>query len=356
MNHAFLTAFNHAKTLSHPATGLWLLHGDEDLLAQWLIERLQPQWQAHGMAVQRMDIVSAKSWQEVLAELNSLSLFDDSKVIIAQGNHKPDKDSLAQLQDFATQNPTNCLIIISDKYDKKAQTSAFFQLCDKHGQVVDCHLYQESQREALLKQHAQDFGIDLHTEAWQMLMAQTQNNLLTAYQTLWRLSYLYAPTPNQALVRIDTQQLQDGLVNQSHFTTFDLSDAMLMGDVAKVVTILQALKHAEEPESLVLWVIAKDMRNVQSLLTGASFQSLGIWSSKQGLYNQAVRRHTPQTTHDWANLLYDCDRAIKGLSQTPAWELLYQTALALAGVRLFYQQILGVYNTPLQNLSYCQFK
>lgn len=323
--------------MTQPAVGLWLLHGDEDLLAQWLIEIFKLQWQQHGMAISHMDIASAKSWYEILAELNSLSLFDDSKVIIAQGNHKPDKDSLTELQQFATASPTNCLLVISDKYDKKSQSSAFYQLCEKHGQVVACHLYQESQREQLLHRHALDFGIDLSPVAWQLLLAQTQNNLLTAYQTLWRLSYLYHdPTQtSKNLPKIDETQLIDGLVSQSHFTTFDLSDAMLTGNIPQVVKIIYALKHAEEPESLVLWTIAKDMRNIQALQSGSSFQSLGIWSSKQGLYNQALRRLRPIDTQSWSDMVYQCDRAIKGLIQQPAWELLLQAALQVAGRPLF---------------------
>lgn len=335
MNQPFLSAYQSLSKKPTLATGLWLLHGDEPLLAQWLLEKLQPAWRRAGVSLQRVDITSAKSWQEILAELNSLSLFDDSKVIIAQGNHKPEKDSLAELQDFTTQNPSNCLIVISDKYDKKSQSTAFFQLCEKHGQVIECHLYQENQREQLLKQHATEFGLELTATAWQILLAQTQNNLLSGYQTLWRLSYLYAePNANNPAL-IDDSRLVDGLVNQSQFTTFDLSDAMLAGDVAKVVYIIQALKHAEEPESLVLWTLAKDMRAIQSLQSGGTFQSLGIWSNKQGLYNQALRRHNAQSTQHWSALLYDCDRAIKGLSQQPAWELLLQSALQVAGVKLF---------------------
>lgn len=125
MQHNFLAAYELAKQQTTPVTGLWLLHGDETLLAQWLIERLQPQWQAQQLAIQRFEITSAKTWPEILAALNGLSLFDDSKVIIAQGNHKPDKDSLAELQAFASDASQNCLIVISDKYDKKSQQSAF---------------------------------------------------------------------------------------------------------------------------------------------------------------------------------------------------------------------------------------
>ncbi len=338
MQHNFLAAYELAKQQTTPVTGLWLLHGDETLLAQWLIERLQPQWQAQQLAIQRFEITAAKIWPEILAALNGLSLFDDSKVIIAQGNHKPDKDSLAELQAFASDASQNCLIVISDKYDKKSQQSAFFQLCVTQGQVIDCQLTQPQQREQLHSQQAQQFGLNLTKEAWQLLLAQTQHNLLTAYQSLWRLSYLYAPAydTSQPLITIDETQLRDGLVSQSRYTTFDLSDAMLQGNIAQVVTIFQQLRRAEEPESLILWVIAKDMRSIQSLLAGASFQSLGIWSNKQGLYNQALRRHSLASTQDWANRLYSCDQAIKGLVAQPAWELLLQAALLVAGTRLLH--------------------
>jgi len=339
MQYNFLNAFQHLKNRQAPATGVWLMHGDEDLLSQWLIEKMSPNWRQHNMAISRMDITSAKSWQAVLAELNSLSLFDDHKAIIVHGNHKPDKEALAELAQFATSNSSNCLVIISDKYDKKSQNSAFFLLCDKFGHIIECHLYQEQQREQLLQQHAQDFGLELTKPAWQMLMAQTQHNLLAAYQSLWRLSYLYATTdanPPTRFVTIDESQLFDGLVSQSMFTTFDLSDAMLAGDTAQVAKILQQLKASEEPESLVLWMIAKDMRNILSLQSGASYQSLGIWQSKQQLYSKALHRHSHDATRNWSDALYQADQAIKGLVQQPAWELLYQLAFRLAGQPLFH--------------------
>lgn len=333
MQHHFLSVYRQSH--QQLTTGLWLLHGDEILLSQWLIEKWQPQWRANHMTVSRMDITSVKSWQDILAELNNLSLFDDSKVIIAQGNHKPDKQHLTLLKNFATQHDNNCLIIIQNRYDKKNQKTAFFQVCEQHGNVVDCHLYQEQQREQLLKQQALDFGLQLTENAWQQLFIHTQNNLLTAYQSLWRLSYLYAFPSQTKVVPIQEEQLQDGLVSQSHFTIFDLSDAMLSGNLPKVAQILQHLKQVEEPESLVLWTIAKDMRIIQSLKAGNNYQNLGIWSTKQPLYQQALQRHMQQNTDNWTNLLYRCDQAIKGLIRQPAWELLYQLAFALTGYTLF---------------------
>ncbi|ELA08522.1 DNA polymerase III subunit delta [Moraxella macacae 0408225] len=346
MQQTFLQAYTQAQNAKTPMTGLWLLHGDEPLLSQWLIEIWQVHWKSANMSMQHMDIVSAKSWQDILAELNSLSLFDDKKVVIAKGNHKPDKEVLTELKIFSQtnqidakqdQNEANCLIVLMDKFDKKSQKSVFFQLYEKHGMVVDCQLYQERQRHDVLKAKAKSLGIELTPNAWQQLMIHTKHNLLSAYQTLWRLSYLYNPALQQNFTMVDELQLQDGLVSQSHFTTFDLSDAMLIGDVAKVVEILQHLKYVQEPETLVLWVIAKDIRILQALACGQSFAELGIWQSKQGLYQNALNRHLhhEQNFSQWTELAYRCDQAVKGLIEQPAWELLYQLALQVAGRSLF---------------------
>ena len=121
MQYNFLNAFQHLKNRQDPATGVWLMHGHEELLSQWLIEKMSPNWRQHNMTISRMDITSAKSWQAVLAELSSMSLFDDNKAIIVHGNHKPDKEALAELAQFATSNSSNCLVI------KKAKAVRFFR-------------------------------------------------------------------------------------------------------------------------------------------------------------------------------------------------------------------------------------
>ena len=190
-------------------------------------------------------------------------------------------------------------------------------------------------------------------------MSHTEHHLLSAYQTLWRLSYLFAPqlvannstSENSATdnsteqsnsfsqpvnnVALDIADLQAALVSDAQFSVFDLSDAMLAGNSTQVAKIMFQLKSTDEPTTLVLWAISKDMRQIIQLMDGQDPQALGIWRSKQGLYQQACRRQSKQQTSEWPALLYRCDQAIKGLIRQPAWELLLQTALELAGKRLF---------------------
>ena len=355
MQDTFIQAYPKLLQPSVAVAGLWLAHGDEPLLSQWLIDALRPHWRAQNYAIKRIELISVKSWQEVLSELGSQSLFDDASALIVTGNHKPDKAVITELEHFAVEAQTgthsHSLLWLTPKQDKRAQSSKWFTPFAQYGHVIDCNLYNEQQRQQLLQIQAQQFGLRLSQEAWQLLMSHTEHHLLSAYQTLWRLSYLFAPQlvaknikasqqtdhstqlPNN--VALDIKDLQAALVSDAQFSVFDLSDAMLAGNSTQVAKIMFQLKATDEPTTLVLWAVSKDMRQIMQLMDGQDPQSLGIWRSKQGLYQQACRRQSKTQTAEWPALLYKCDQAIKGLVRQPAWELLLQAALELSGKRLF---------------------
>ncbi|MFZ2843253.1 DNA polymerase III subunit delta [Psychrobacter sp.] len=356
MQDTFIKAYPKLLQSSVAVAGLWLAHGDEPLLSQWLIDALRPHWRAQNYAIKRIELVSVKSWQEVLSELGSQSLFDDASALIVTGNHKPDKAAITELERFAQDAQTgahsNSLLWLTSKQDKRAQSSKWFAPFAQYGHVIDCNLYNEQQRQQLLQIQAQQFGLTLSQDAWQLLMLHTEHHLLSAYQALWRLSYLFAPqlmanndgdnanhenTSSQPItnVALDISDLQAALVSDAQFSVFDLSDAMLAGNSAQVAKIIFQLKATDEPTTLVLWSISKDMRQIMQLMDGQDPQALGIWRSKQGLYQQACRRQSKAQTAAWPALLYRCDQAIKGLVIQPAWELLLQAALELSGKRLF---------------------
>lgn len=361
MTQPFLQAYPKLLQPSVAVAGLWLAHGDEPLLQQWLVDALRPHWRAQNYAIKRIELISVKTWQEVLSELSSLSLFDDASALIVTGNHKPDKETIAELERFALEAQTGAhshsLLWLTPKQDKRSQSSKWFAPFAKYGQVIDCSFYDERARQQLLQVQAEQFGLRLSTDAWQLLMSHTEHHLLSAYQTLWRLSYLFAPqlsnhdndskgfsdvdknssgdlAINKNLA-LDSADLQAALVSDAQFSVFDLSDAMLAGNSSQVAKIIFQLQATDEPTTLVLWAIAKDMRLVLALMDGQDPQSLGIWRSKQGLYSQACRRQSTAQTALWPDLLYRCDQAIKGLIRQPAWELLLQAALELSGRKLF---------------------
>ena len=353
MAQTFINSYPKLLQSGVQVAGLWLAHGDEPLLQQWLITALRQHWQQQNYSITRIELTSPKSWQDVLAELGSLSLFDDASALIVTGNHKPDKTTTAELVRFAqaaaSGEQSHSLLWLLPKLDRRAQSAAWFAPFTQYGQVIDCQVYDERARQQILQLQAERFGLRLSQDAWQLLMSHTEQNLLSAYQTLWRLSYLFAPKlaerqaageahahdTHSTVVPLDIDDLQAALVSDAQFSVFDLSDAMLAGDAKQVVKIFLQLKSIDEPPTLILWAISKDMRHIMALQDGKDPQALGIWRSKQGLYMNAMRRHSPASTAEWSTLIYRCDAAIKGVLRQPAWELLLQAALALTGVSLF---------------------
>jgi DNA polymerase-3 subunit delta len=72
------------------ARGAWIIHGQEPLLEQNLLDTFRKAWQQQEVERQRYDISSVNDWKNVFNALNSLSLFSQQLAIEVHGNIKPD--------------------------------------------------------------------------------------------------------------------------------------------------------------------------------------------------------------------------------------------------------------------------
>ncbi len=324
--------YSNASKRIKDAKGVWLLHGDEPLLAQSLLDQCRQHWRAQDIERQRVDITAASDWREALGLLDNLSLFASTMALEIHGTHKPDTAGMQALERFIHSPGDNLLLINMPKQDNAAQKTKFFQLIEANGLIVPLMLPGERERQSFLSDQAIKLKIELSPAAWNALLAQTENNLLAAHQALVRLSFL---TSGSGL--IDVEQLLPALSDQSRYSLFDLSDAALGGDVERTVRILNYLFESGEADSLILWTLSREMRLLIQLLDqpNPNFQALGIWSNRQGLYQKAIRRVKRSHTQGWLDLLLRCDQAIKGVGVEKTQDLLLQAAVALAGLTLF---------------------
>lgn len=325
--------YQSAKQRISKMKGAWLLHGDEPLLAQSLLDQCRQAWREHDIERHRVDLTSSSEWREALAQLDNLSLFSNTMALEIHGTHKPDASGMLALERFMQHSGDNILIINMPKQDNAAQKTKFFQLLDANGLVVSLAIQNDKERQIFLDTQAKNYNVQLSPEAWSALLEQTENNLLAAQQVLIRLSFLTEPN-----TIINVEQLLPALSDQSRYSLFDLSDAALQGNVERTVRILNYLHESGEADSLILWTISREMRLLIQLLEPSNqgnFQALGIWSNRQSLYQKAMRRVKKEHTTNWLSLLLRCDQAIKGIGQESSKDLLLQASLALAGIQLF---------------------
>lgn len=330
MQQYFLPLVSELKLNQTVSTkGLWLVHSDEPLMEQWLIDALKPHWLANELTLKRLELTSVKSWQDVINELCSLGLFEQGTALIVTGKHKPDQKILKALTSFAqdvkNEQSYHHLLWCLPKQDKKSLASKAMKLFDSDGMVIDANIYNEQIRANVLTAKADELQLNLSADAWQLLLSHTEHNLLTAFQTLWRLSYL------PPIESIDIRQLTNALVEGSQFDVFSLSDSLLAGDIHKSLHILYHLKHTEVAPSLVLWVMSKDARFITQIQANKDPHSLGIWQNKVYAYQQAALR-TQHLSRHWSEQIYCIDKAIKGLGQQDVWQQIQQFAISLCGI------------------------
>jgi DNA polymerase III subunit delta len=315
------------------AQGAWVLHGQEPLLEQNLLDALRKHWHAQGIERQRYDLSNVSDWKTVFSALNSLSLFATQLAIEVHGNIKPDASALKQLESYLLQGDSNenILVIVMPKQDSASLKTKFFQAIDANGTVVALTANYAKDRQQILAVEAEKLGLNLTQDAWLWLEQHHEHNLLAAKNSLMRVGDSFSEVDP-----IGIAELQACLQDQSRYTTFDLSDAVLQGNLAQAIKIFQYLVASGEAMTLILWSISKEMRLLMQLFEQPqSALQIGIWKTKVSLYQQALRRLNPQDFLLWPDLLLRIDAAIKGLGQENPEHLMQQAIALLCGRRLF---------------------
>lgn len=313
------------------ARGAWVLHGQEPLLEQNLVDAFRSSWQSREVERQRYDISSASDWKNVFNALNSLSLFSSQLAIEVHGNIKPDASGLKLLKNYLQQDSDNLLLVVMPKQDASSLKSSFFQTIDANGVNVSLVANYPKDRQQILGIEAEKLGIKLANDAWQWLEQHHEHNLLAAKNSLMRVADTFAEVD---IIQID--HLYACLQDQSRYSTYDLSDALLNGNLAQSIKIFQYLVASGEPMSLILWSISKEMRLLMQLFEQPqNALQIGIWKTKVSLYQQALRRLSPQRFLSWPQLLIRIDAAIKGMSRENPEHLILQAIAEMCGQTLF---------------------
>ena len=184
------------------ARGAWVLHGQEPLLEQNLLDAFRRHWHAQGIERQRYDLSNVGDWKTVFSALNSLSLFATQLAIEVHGNIKPDAAALKQLDSYLLQGDSheNLLVIVMPKQDSASLKTKFFQTIDANGTLVALTANYAQDRQQILSVEAEKLGLKLHADTWAWLEAHHEHNLLAAKNSLMRVGDTFAKLKPLALL------------------------------------------------------------------------------------------------------------------------------------------------------------
>ncbi|QQS16760.1 MAG: DNA polymerase III subunit delta [Neisseriales bacterium] len=170
-------------------------------------------------------------------------------------------------------------------------------------------------------------------EALHVMVTQTEGNLLATKQIIERLALSHSQN-----TQITFDILKTSMSGNAKFTVFDLGEAWMSKNKERLLQILSALKVAGEPLTLILWVIAEDIRKLMKIrnawqegnLSHQTDHTLRLWGSKKILVHAASKRIR---MHRLGQALIACaelDSQVKGLEEGDTWQGLENMLLQLA--------------------------
>jgi DNA polymerase-3 subunit delta len=316
---------------------VYMIFGDEPLLVQEACDAVRGAARRDGYDERIvMDADAGFDWEALRHSADNLSLFTRRRLLeLRLLSGKPGQAGAKVLADYAARPPEDTLLLISSgRLDKGTYTAQWFKAVEQHGVTVQVWPVPLDRLSGWIAARMRAKGMQADPAAAALIAAYTEGNLLAAVQEIEKLHLLYGGE------RIDAQRAAAAVTESARFTIYDLGDAALAGDTARVVRVVDALRAEGTAPPLVLWALVQELRGCYAmaweLARGANIdQVLGAQRVKQGkrqaLARQALRRHPAAR---WRGLLHRAahvERVIKGQRAGSVWDELLQLGTAVAG-------------------------
>lgn len=275
----------------------------------------------------------------VLNELETLSLFADLSLVELRLNKTTLDQSLrAVLEQWIQNSPNDKRLLISGpKLGKSESSAAWYKLLETSNTLIEANPIPSHQFAKWLNSELAMHKIELDSPAKIAVQEHTQGNLLAAGQVIERLKLIESDLINSSSLPLE--KVLEVVTQSAKYTVYDLIDLALNEDLAGLNRTTDLLK-AEGLESMTaLWAISRELdillqiryRIDQGQSTNQALNSLRVWRSRESLVRSAVNRLSLTQLRKLLALCHDIDRNIKGATREPAWAMIKDLLLGLAG-------------------------
>jgi DNA polymerase III subunit delta len=334
-----------AAALAKGLKPLYTVHGDEPLLAQEAADAIRAAARAAGFSERQVFTAAGAhfDWSAVLAAAGAMSLFADKQLIeIRIPSGKPGKEGSEALQRYCEALSDDVLtIVVLPKLDRMQQSSAWFTALDGAGAMVKVEPVERRALPAWLAQRlaTQNQRVAEDDEGQRTLAFfadRIEGNLLAAHQELGKLALLYPQG------ELSFEQVESAVLNVARYDVFKLGEAVLAGQVARVLRMLDGLHAEGEAAVLVHWTLAEDIRAIKRVKDAVNagkplpmaLRESRVWGAKEKLFERIVPNLSDAVVARLLDAAQVCDGLVKGLRHPEwpgdAWQGLQRLALLVA--------------------------
>ncbi len=318
-----------AASLAKRLHRLYVVHGDEPLLAQEITDTLRAAARTAGHAERTVFVASGAhyDWGGVLAASQSLSLFADKQLMeIRIPSGKPGKDGSAALQRYAETLSDDVVTLVQlPRLDGQQSKSAWFTALDTAGVTIKVEPVERRQlptwlakRMSLQQQRVADGTEGERT--LDFIADRVEGNLLAAHQELSKLALLFPA----GVLSFD--QVHASVLNVARYDVTKLTEAIFAGQVERALRVLEGLRAEGEPPVVVHWMLAEDLRALkrvrEAMDTGTplpmALRAQRVWGVKERLFERVLPRLADHQLAHLVEAANVCDGIAKGLPH-PDW-------------------------------------
>jgi DNA polymerase-3 subunit delta len=321
--------------LARSLAALYVVHGDEPLIALEAADAVRAAAREAGYREREVYFAERGfDWSELLHAGASFSLFGDRKIIdLRIPTGKPGTQGAEAITAYCARPNADVLTLVSlPRLDRAAQASGWFGALAAAGVVVDVFPVERARLPAWIGERLGRQGQRASREVLEFLADRVEGNLLAAYQEVQKLALL-APEGELAL-----EDVREAVANVARYDAYDASAALLAGDTARYVRVIEGLRGEGEAPTFVLWAIAEDLRALERIQSGAAegrplealLRENRVWGPRQALIRAAMRRFPAGAIARGLAHAALIDRAIKGVARLEAWDEFLKLGLKLA--------------------------
>ncbi len=318
-----------SRALEASLAPAWLVAGDEPLRVGETADAIRARARALGYTGREVSFVERSfDWDEFAAGLRAMSLFAERRIVeLRMPTPKPGTEGgKALVAALAEPAPDVLLLVITDKIEYADRSSAWVRAFEEHGCCIDAEQLLPEQLPSWVEARMRRVGLVPEADAAQLLADRCEGNLVAAHQEIELLRLLCGPGP------VSVDSVAESVATSARYHVFQLGEAMLAGDPARTLRILDGLAAEGEEPTLVLWCIAEELRSILQWTGQASGGARRLFRGgrrRKELLASAARRVPRRAALELLTAAARTDGLIKGPRKDEAWGELARIATEL---------------------------
>jgi DNA polymerase-3 subunit delta len=325
---------NLGQTLKQGFKPIWLVFGDEPWQKNDSLTVIKDHAKQQGFnELIRFSVDDKFDWQGLVHEYQSLSLFSDLRIIevelITGKVGAIGSKVLSQLVTSLHQDVQ--LIFHGPKLEANLQKSKWFKALEAAGCFLPLYDIEGRQLNQWLHNQTRQLNLNLHPDVFPLLIELFEGNLLALSQELQKLVILFGSK------EITVDAAEQLVIKQAKFNPFQVIDALLMGNTAKCIAMLDQLQQEGTAIGQLIWFVHKEIQQLFAMLEqiqqGTSikdlYQKYRIWDKRKPLYQYALNNIRLENIAHAQARLAQVDLLSKTTSDFNAFILLADVCISL---------------------------